>query len=106
MPSVLTVVVPLGALIGVDPSHGSSFRSQCYLQCPDGFSSQQFLQDLVGSSSTCTVPTPFIALCLSAIKGSINSRLGISELPKGVLPITIPKSWCEKDLVIALSSFR
>lgn len=58
------------------------------------FSSLQFLQDLM-RSSTCIVPTPFIALfCLSAIKGSINSYLAMSELPKGVFPIAIPKSWC------------
>lgn len=105
-PSVLTIVVPLGVLISEDPSHGSSFWSQCYSQCPNGFSSLQFLQDLM-RSSTCIVPTPFIALfCFSAIKGSINSYLAMSELPKGVFPIAIPKSRCKKDLVIALSSFR
>lgn len=60
------------------------------IQCPDRFSSLQFLQDLM-RSSTCIVPTPFIALfCLSAIKGSINSYLAMSELPKGVFPIAIP----------------
>lgn len=79
----------------------SNFQSHCCSKSSSGCSSPI----LIGSSGfIINLDCIHSFYCLEASRSSVNTHLALSELPKDILPVAIPKSRYKEDLEIASSS--